>query len=183
MRSPRDNPFRVDRVTALPFVGGDVSAIADRLLALGRGAIVGPHGVGKSTLMHDVGRMLNERGVRTITVGLSGSASSAERAGAVNAVAAAPPEAFVLFDGYEQLTWPERRRARRHARLLVTAHRPTRLPTLLTLRPTTATLDAVLSTLGVAPTAAAHAAFARHRGDVRETLMTLYDAWGDGENP
>ena len=188
MRSPRTNPFRVDRVSALSYLGGDVSGLIDRLLALGHAAIVGPHGVGKSTLMRAIGDALRERGVTCLAVNLPGSATREQREAAlaeiaaVDTIAAMNAGTFILLDGYEQLTWPERRRVRRHRRLLVTAHRCSRLPTLVTLRPTTATLDAVLIALAVPPTPAAHAALRRHRGDVRETLMSLYDDWGAGHD-
>ncbi|MDB5326402.1 MAG: hypothetical protein JWM57_1971 [Phycisphaerales bacterium] len=194
MTAPRDNPFRVDRVSALPFLADatrpadDPERVADRLLALRQGALVGPHGSGKSTLLRSVGAVLSERGNVVITAGLPGSASRAQRAKLIHHVAELAGDtplsaAFVLVDGFEQLSSAQRAAFyRRCPCLLVTAHSTRHLPPLIQLRPTLRTLDAVLHELlgGAASpefAAVAYAEFARHGGNVRETLFSLYDHW------
>lgn len=183
MRPPRANPFRVDRVTTLPYVGDNTGELAKQSLIFGRAAIVGPHGAGKSTLLRAVGDELIARGACVVHVTLPGSADAAARRRGIDAGVSAG-DAVLLIDGYEQFTPWQSLRLRRVGRMLVTAHRPSRLPTLAALRPTPATLDALLDrllpTVSPATRDVAHAAFARHGGDVRETMMTLYDAWADG---
>ena len=182
MRPPRDNPFRVDRVTTLPYVGLDAAALADRFLRLGRAAIVGPHGVGKSTLMRSIGEMLCDRGLEVVSIVLPGSAARDERVAMLRAIEQSAADSAVLLDGYEQLSWIEARHVRRCPRLLVTAHRRTLLRPLVTLRPSLDMWQAVLRELGVAMSPREIAAFRRHHGDVREALMTLFDAWAaEGE--
>ncbi|MGC4030702.1 MAG: ATP-binding protein [Tepidisphaeraceae bacterium] len=200
MIPPRENPFRVDRVSTLPFIGANVPALAEAFLKLGRAAIVGQHGTGKSTLLRTLGDYLTEAGYEVKHISLPGSATAAERRAALNfSVGARPasPEGVdcpsratqasplqngevVLFDGFEQLGWLQRRRVLRWPRLLVTAHAPTRLPTLITLKPTLAELDRVIERLlpdaDAEVRSFARAAFVRHRGDVRATLFDLYDA-------
>jgi DNA replication protein DnaC len=180
--TPRQNPFRVDRVTALPFLGADVPALALRFCELNQAALVGPHGAGKSTLLRSIGTTLAEQGHRVRTLTLPGSATSIQR----RVLLRSPIDEadIVLLDGYEQLTrWQRYQARRRFRRLLVTAHNSSRsLPTLLTIQPTIETLHRVLAgLLGEVPpdlAVRAEAIFIRHHSDVRQTLFDLYDQVG-----
>ena len=187
MTAPRENPFRIDRVSALPFIfpnSIDGDALADRFARLGRAAIVGPHGVGKSTLLRSIADRLAERGEPVLRLALPGSAMRREQQAVLDQLRPPRPDAAVFIDGYEQLSrWRRHLIHRQCARLLVTAHAVGSLPTLIELRPTLQTLDAVLLHLlgGRIPPAitdVAHAAFARTGGNLRESLFALYDTCG-----
>ena len=99
------------------------------------------------------------------------------------------PQTLVVVDGYEQLSWWQRWRLRRDCRvrgagLLVTTHRPTRLP-LLAQTSTSVTLLRQLVTVllerhpnGIElADADVVRAFESHRGNLREALLELYDVY------
>lgn len=183
MTPPRLNPFRVDCVSALPWLGDDLETLVSRFLELRQAAIVGPHGVGKSTLLRSIGKTLADRGHAVLALSLPGSATAAQR----RAIVGTPMkrDAVVLLDGYEQLThWQRFHARRRFGRLLVTAHAPSRsLPTLLTIRPNPKVLHRVLVALldPVPPELLSRAEklLLSHRGDVRQCLFDLYDQAGN----
>jgi hypothetical protein len=98
---------------------------------------------------------------------------------------------IICLDGAEQLhpiVWMSFRwQARRAGGLLITTHRPGRLPTLLVCATNAALLDRIIQRL--APrrlTAAPPAAelFTRHRGNLRNALRELYDIYAaEGHHP
>jgi hypothetical protein len=158
-----------------------------------RGAIVGPHGSGKSTLLamlmpaieailpevksiglHDVERRLPRDFLRV---------SRRESAGG-------QVQGLIVVDGYEQLSWWEKRRLERHCRrngwgLLVTAHEESaarRLPLLLRTEGDLAVVQQLVEGKlpphgGVICIDDVANAFAACRGNVRETLFALYDLY------
>src|SRR5262249_23483272 len=108
----------------------DAAALVERLSAnQWRGAIIGPHGSGKSTLLETLCRTLEQAGHNVERVTLHAHQSR------FRWPAGAAARHIVAIDGYDQLTaWSRWRIARRCRRrrwgLLVTSHRPTRLPEL-----------------------------------------------------
>jgi energy-coupling factor transporter ATP-binding protein EcfA2 len=180
------NPYRTERIEALAFrfQRGDWPGLLQALAAQrGRGAIVGAQGSGKTTLLEALARHLQTEGLRVRLVRMSTSDrrvrwSRLREVGAGDAV---------LVDGAEQLgplTWLQlRARTRRAAVLVVTTHRPGRLPAVHH----TATSPALLASLvhellageaRPAPSGAELAAlFRRHDGNLREALLALYDTW------
>jgi hypothetical protein len=92
---------------------------------------------------------------------------------------------MIVIDGYDQLGWLERRRVLRSCRqaqmgLLVTAHWPVHLPTLIRLAPDKALIKELVSTLTAriaTPITDEHvaASHACHASNVREILFDLYD--------
>ena len=185
MRRPQDNPFRVDRVTALPFIGKDLARLSRRFESLDcRAAIVGGEGSGKSTLMQAIGSSLAAEGTQVIVVGLPASASNSAKQAAARQAARAADSAIVLFDGFEQLGLWHRRRVLRCPRLVITAHAVTGIATLTRLRPRWSTFERLLNALmcEVLPgtRAFALARFEAYDGDARQTFFDLYDAWAGG---
>jgi hypothetical protein len=96
-----------------------------------------------------------------------------------------PRRSLIVIDGYEQLGWLQRARLKRRCRraghgLLVTAHAPTNIPTLIRLAPDrrlvqqlVLDLTAQVSTpITPADVAASHAC---HGSNVREIFFDLYD--------
>jgi len=153
------------------------------------GAIVGPHGVGKSTLVaalqrhwmdqhrYDVTKLTLHNGQRN----LPAEFWQRERS----------ERDLVIVDGYEQLgrlaRWCLKRlRQRTKCGLLVTTHVENRLPTLHRLEPSWETLLAVVRQL-LAHQDSVHAErfLAQHAprawqetgANARETLFRLYDCW------
>lgn len=188
--SARDNPFRVERILQVRYLplGADWPALWSRLGELRFcGAICGPEGSGKTTLLEDIAARLQAAGRTTRWLQLRretrGSAPESCRA----VLAGATPADILLLDGAEQLgplAWRQfRRRARRHAGLIITAHRPGRLPTLVDCRTTVALLESIVARLVPDDIDALRddlpALFTKHRGNVRDCLRALYDRYAN----
>lgn len=183
-----DNPFAScwTRPGSLPFLadaGVCPTQVLDAWRAHGcRGQIVGPHGVGKSTLVAAVGERLVERGDQPRWITLRAGESSPRALLRVSISERSP----LLLDGLEQLTaWGARRVLRRCTRrgagLLATTHRAVHgLPVLASLAPTLSLTLRLFDELTrdrptpITTAMAAHA-FAESGGDVRATWFRLYD--------
>jgi hypothetical protein len=146
-----------------------------------QGAIVGPHGSGKSTLLQALVPALVAAGrhVHPITL------RDADRRLPPRFLAFDHRRALVIIDGYEQLAWFKRRRlkrgcGRRKLGLLVTAHEPTNIATLIRLAPDRQLVQQLVADLAAhvstpitpADVAASHAC---HGSNVREIFFDLYD--------
>jgi len=178
---PRDNPFRSDLTDALPYrpQGTSWEAILARLEALDyRAAIVGPHGSGKTTLLEELGRRLGRRGLRTL-----GLRADARRPNAIiRDFAVDKGQTVVLLDGADLLgglAWAlVRMRARRARGLVITTHRPGRLPTLVECSTSPGLLCELLRQLvpGLAARLAplAESLFEASGGNLRSVFHTLY---------
>jgi hypothetical protein len=150
------------------------------------GQIVGSHGSGKSALVAVLVPLLRSAGRNVAPYALR---RGQRRLPTSEDRSAAPWDAAtqVIVDGYEQLSWWSRRwlasRCRRHgAGLLITTHHPVGLPELFTTRLDEAAACAVVARLmrGRPPVVGdedVRHAFARHGGNLRETLLELYDAY------
>lgn len=184
----RDNPFRVERVLAIRYqpLDTDWPTLCSKLDALGcRAAICGPEGAGKTTLLEDLAQRLQADGRPTHWLQLRRESRSTARRLSRKFLDAASPGDILLVDGAEQLgplTWRHfRRRARQHAGLVVTTHRPGLLPKLADCRTTVPLLESIVARLvpddiddlrGDLP-----ALFARHAGNLRLCLRELYDRY------
>lgn len=181
------NPFatRYTRPGAIPPLDRhgrplDLAAVVTRLDGLGAAALEAPHGHGKSTLLLALAAALAavERPVTMVRV-----RGWRDAWAACHAVVAAPRRTAVFIDGWEQLGFlaaPLRAAARLLRRsLLVTSHRPTGLPVLRECETTPELLRAIVTRLpdrgGPVDEADIAAAFARHGGNLRESLYDLYD--------
>jgi ABC-type cobalamin/Fe3+-siderophores transport system ATPase subunit len=206
------NPFstRFVRPGAVPYVfppGSDAGQLLARLAACGWwGQILGPHGTGKSTLLHALQGPLQEAG-RQVELYVRHTASPRAGRESVSVKRSflglgrspkksdpAASRAQVVVDGYEQLNRFQRWRLRHHCRhrgagLLVTSHRPAGLPTLWTTELSVDLAQAVVERLlqgkdGERITAAdVRQAFAAHAGNLRETLFALYDLFEQRSAP
>jgi hypothetical protein len=159
------NPFRSSRILAFRyrFLESDWDGLLAQLEAMGmRGAIVGPEGTGKTTLLEDLGERLQRSGRR-----------------------------ILLLDGADPLSrreWRDvLRRASGEGGLVVTAHREGFLPTLLRTRTTPEILDAAVvsasgrgcASFGVSP----EELWTRHGGNVRTAIRELYDICAGRQRP
>jgi len=183
-----ENPFRVSRLEALPYrfpSGRCWERLFARLEALGgRGAVVGPEGSGKTALLAELAAALG-RGMDVTTLRLT---REQPRPGAdeLRRLAATGPADAVILDGAEQLgplAWRRARHLTRHAgALVITGHRPGRLPTLLATETSVELLADLVGGLLPAEEAARLEPLlpelvARHQGNLRTALLELYDRW------
>ena len=184
----RDNPFATVHLHRLRYrlQGATWDELLDRLQRLNwRAAIVGPHGSGKTTLLEALAGRLRERGFETRRLRLSEDHPRIEFGECDEVLADLRSEHIVLLDGSEQMgrwAWHRfERRSRGAGGLIITAHRPGRLPSLLTCETTPGLLGYVVQELlPDAPALSAATArdlFLRHRGNLREALRELYDVY------
>lgn len=190
MTSPTtDNPFRSSRLRpgAAPYVSPGpewVAGLADQFATAARAQIIGPHGSGKSALLAALVGALRARG-RTVEVCelRAGQRRLPENIWRWPTV----PPVVLAIDGFEQLSkieqWRVRYRTwRAGVGLLVSAHAPVGLPTLVHTSPNLAVAQQVAAQLQsggtplVSPDDVAHA-YSRCGGDLRETLFALYDLY------
>ncbi|MGC3966984.1 MAG: hypothetical protein QM775_06320 [Pirellulales bacterium] len=184
-----ENPFasRYVRPGATPYVfehGHDVESVIARFETAGRrGQIVGPHGSGKSTLLASIAKMYRERVVEVRLLELHDGQRQ------LPPDVRPPIKGVLLVDGYEQLGWPAKLRLewlRRRSKcgLLVTVHKPHRLPTVystavglkLAQRLAEDRLAASNNPTAISP-AEIRAVFEAEHGNLREVFFRLYDLY------
>ncbi len=172
---------RVERAVRFDpaWLGSNWDALVTRWHALGqRGAVVGPHGSGKTTFLEGFEEVLGGRWVRVSLNDERPVISAGEWA----RFAAADHATTVAVDGAERLGWRAWRRlarvvATRRAGLVTTQHAPGRLPVLLETRTGEAMLAAFADRLapGEIPAAEIAPLYHRHGGNLREALGECYD--------
>lgn len=185
------NPFatRFIRPGMIPYVfppGVTASSIIDQLAAQNwRGAILGPHGSGKSSLLAVLVPLLEETGKQVIQQQLQGGERQLrwQELDTDNWNS----RTLVVIDGYEQLgSWQRillRARCRLEgAGLLVTAHGPVGITPVFTTQPTVELTQSIVQQLlpsndkRIQPVDIERE-FTRHRRNIRETLLSLYDVY------
>ncbi|MBC7818682.1 MAG: hypothetical protein IAG10_17470 [Planctomycetaceae bacterium] len=185
VRRARDNPFAVERVLRLRyrFRNDDWSSLLNRLQTLSYcAAIVGPKGSGKTTLLEDLAARLETRGLRIHRLFLN-EQSRAYPASFVRCVRDSLSERdIILFDGCEQLSlpawWRFRWETRRAGGLVITTHRPHRLPTLIECQTTRELFGELVRSLHDPTTLAPDTLdrlFEKHHGNLRDAIRELYD--------
>ena len=203
------NPFatRWVRPGAVPFSfspGSNAAQLVQQLRSSNwRGAIVGPHGTGKSTLLATMIPVIEAEGTSVLLVkladGVRNLPNDSRRQIQEMIETPAPeksanknhsdlPKCILVIDGYEQLgrisRWRVSSLCRRHGwGLLITAHDDRRvgsIPIIFRTQSDLATVqflvDRVLPAHGgvIQPDDVA-AAFTQHGGNVRETFFELYE--------
>lgn len=188
MTTARDNPFRAARLDALEFRFSDSLADSswDELLARletlkFRAAIIGKHGRGKTTLLDQIAPHLKKHGWKIHRLQLNTARRDFSRA-QWRSFSSLGAHDFLLLDGAEQLStlrwkflcW----KTRQAGGLLITTHRPGRLPTLMECQTSPGLLLDLARVL--APQCAldensARVLFVRHGGNIRDALRELYD--------
>lgn len=155
----------------------------------GCGAIVGPHGSGKTNLLVHLATALADHGG---SLGPLRARSGCDEFGIVRAILTATTGTVVCIDSWEQLRLATRLAARaavawRRCGLLVTSHAPTALPTLVECRTSPNILAAIVAALpdtgGSITRLDIAEAFARHAGNLRDALADLYDRFESRRSP
>ncbi len=178
----RDNPFATERVLTIRYRLLDESwdDLIARLHRLNhRCAIVGPEGSGKTTLLEDLQHWLEQQGQRTNMLRLSRERPAIPRARLNRFVNSLKSDEFILIDGTEQLprmAWRRIKHGTQRCRgLIITSHRNGLLPSLLHTRTTPQLLHTIVNQLLGHRPAAIDSLFAKHRGNLRDSLRELYD--------
>ena len=184
----RQNPFCVDRVQTIRYRPLDVTfdEILLRLEAMQyRAAIIGPEGSGKTTLLEDLQHALQRQGVRTRTVFINDT-SPLDRRTRRQLLSQLESDEIVLLDGADALGYVVWTFLKRHilthaAGLVITTHRPGRLPTLIDCTTTPELLNTIVTEL-LPETRDAQAdglqqLFRHHQGNIRNCLRALYDVY------
>jgi len=174
------NPFRSDRIEALRFrfpAQLDHEALRIRWGNCGRrGAIVGPEGTGKTTLLLEVADRLRREGERVVWVTVRTGSGTGWRS-----ILAVPAGGVVLLEGGERLGALGRLLVRFRLRcwhgFLMTAHAPAFVPTILRTATTPELVAELVRDLDAetARTAPVAALWERHGGNARGVFGALYD--------
>ncbi len=154
-----------------------------------RGAIVGPHGSGKTTLMEDFRDRLAACGETVRFARLNDETHAAAFHKVLREAKAWRPGTILFLDGGEWVSRWNRRRLYNTTRalrgILVSAHRDCGLPVIYRTRPQFHVLLEIAQTLQERPlpgaeTARLHERFAALQGNIRDVIRSCYDDWAHG---
>jgi hypothetical protein len=191
----RHNPFRVERLHSLRYRSPltDWPTIMRQLEAQRYvGAVVGPHGTGKTTLFLELRDRLTADGWRVAHLRLNVDAMRGALHGALAQMHAADSRTIVMLDGADLLGtlgwWRVKHRWRRSGAggLLITSHRTGLLPTLVRTAPTLPLMHELVDEL-VGPAAGESlrprvaTLYEQHQGNMRDVLRSLYDGVAQGQ--
>ena len=173
------NPFRSERVTSLPFISQGVAweESLQKLEALSwRGAIVGPCGTGKTTLLEKLALELESRGLKVDCIRFEPS----PRPWPKTLWKLREASDALLIDGIDQLPplawWRLQNRTRRAGALVATSHREGRLATWLKTSTSPSLLKRLCTDLGAEISDAEIArVFEANQGNLRLCLLEFYD--------
>lgn len=186
--SPGTNPFatRWVRPGAIEFqfsADEKLTQVFDRLMAnRGWGEIVGPHGSGKSCLLLTLAKEWEQRGRDVVMIELH---DGQRRLPVPLGELACDGDTLVCIDGFEQLSWFQAWRLRRHVRkagggLLVTTHQSVGLPRIYETSSSVEMAQQLVESLTVEHRASIDPqqvanAYADAQGNLREMFFALYD--------
>ncbi len=182
----KSNPFRSDQVDKFRYrlEGTDWSSLYSRFKHHGRrGAVVGPHGTGKTVWMEDFRQHLEIQDIPTAWIGFQDGFNQQDARRLRIALHHLGPDQILFLDGWEWVPRWTRRNVYSvfHSRpgLLLSAHRPTRLPTLWATRPQPEIAQSMAETflarsLTPSEESQLQTAFSTHQGNLREVMRTFY---------
>jgi hypothetical protein len=189
----RDNPFAAARLDRIPFQFPPELTwrhLLDQLATLNyRAALVGPEGSGKTTLLQELAGQLAERGFAVRSLRLDVRQRRIPIQFWADLSIDCPRRRIIFLDGAEQLSrwhwWRFCRHIGRLSGLVITTHRPGRLPVLLTCRTTPELLAHIVRGLlrenaELSP-GSLQDLFLKHQGNLRLALRELYDRFADLE--
>ncbi|MBN2138232.1 MAG: hypothetical protein JW720_10525 [Sedimentisphaerales bacterium] len=182
----RDNPFSVERIEKIRYrpLHTTFDSLLLRLEELDyRAAITGPQGAGKTTLLEDIRDHLDRTGRKTAAIFIN-DMSPLTRPARKRFLASLTGREIVFIDGADSLntlTWLAFKRAilKRAAGLVITAHQPTSLPSLIECATTVDLFRSIVADLLPEDvrldSQTIDRAFERHAPNIRIALRQLYD--------
>lgn len=182
---PCDNPFRAQRLDALRYVedGVVLDEVIAKLRRKGyRGALVGPHGTGKTTLLREVGDRLIGDGLSPMPLFMNSEDRGRLPRHWRSAVRMAGHGDALLLDGYDLLPRWARvwvlHASRGASAVVVTSHRRSVLKTVAKTASSPAMLRRLVAELTdeyAAGSVDCEALWQQHHGNLRDALRELYD--------
>lgn len=194
MMGAAENPFRVQKIHSLCYRSPtlDWRNILARLESNKfRGAICGPHGHGKTTLVNELERRLADCGFDTRRLFLNDESPRFTLRFLRGLRTTLSQKTIVLLDGADQLSPFHWRLFRHHVQhaygLVITTRQSMRLTTLYECTTSPEVLDSLLDEL-LGPDANtwradAHRLFDHHNGNIREVFFALYDSYATLVDP
>jgi len=192
VQAARSNPFATEHLAKIryQFEGDSLTGLVERFASLHqRAALVGPEGHGKTTLQRELAAQYEARGVTVHWIRLTRDCPVLPRTAIAELRRLLTPDDLLCIDGAEQMNWWTWRKLMRslpgQTACLITTHQPGLLPTLKQCQTTPELLDRLVKELLRAEypdwNVSTADLFARHRGDLRQCLFELYDAYAAGE--
>jgi len=184
----RDNPFAVERIHRLPFrpLAATWPELLSRWSAMNhRGAIVGPEGHGKTTMLVELCQLLPRDDWHVRSALLRRTDTNAWTDLPRDLLTNLGPRDCILLDGAEQLSYLAWRRFLRRAQsaggLIVTVHRPGRLRTWFRCETTLELLDdlveQLLGSIDDSVRSVNRHLFEKYEGNLRLVLREWYDLY------
>jgi hypothetical protein len=158
----------------------------------GRAAIVGPHGTGKTTLIEEWADRLRSAGGMVAVMRFTEEDDLASRWRRLKTIRRLDSTCRLCVDGAEQLTWWEwwlwRRRTARLAGVVITRHRPGRLPCVYRCTTSACLLGSLLEELDAWKAAeesrwSPSALFEESGGNLRDAFRLCYDRRAGSSRP
>ena len=178
------NPFRSRAIESLPyrFAKGDWAQLVSRLQQLKfRGAIVGPHGRGKTTLLRDLELRLNADGYQVFSVFLNDQ----QRSLPWGEFARLDRRILLSVDGVDllhPLQWKLLKAySHRFSGLLVTTHQEGMLPPLWHCESSFTLFQELVDELSDVKSLPVEKVYSLSNGNVRDAFFSLYDFLAQGE--
>jgi len=186
----RDNLFAVERIEKIRYKpqGTTLGELLERLEVMNYcAAIVGPEGSGKTTLLEDIATALEEKGRQIKSIFINDTSPMTWK-DSRNLFMEITGDQIVILDGADSLsrmTWPALKRGvlRKAAGLIVTAHKPGLMPTLIecTTNPELFRRIVAEITQGTCEfdLARLDQLYHSHNGNIRTALRDLYDLFAE----
>lgn len=189
----RDNLFAVERIEKIRYKPQDTT-LDELLTCLEQmkysAAIIGPDGSGKTTLLEDIASALEERGkqIKSVFVNDTNQISWKDSRNLFMEIAS---DQIVFLDGADSLsrmTWPALKRGvlRKAAGLIVTAHKPGLMPTLIECTTTPDLFRRIVSEITDGACefnpSQLDQIYHRHNGNIRNALRELYDIFAEDQD-
>jgi hypothetical protein len=188
----RDNPFRTDKVLQIRYRLQNTTwekALEKLQNLCYRGSVVGREGVGKSTLLEDLIPRLSFLGFGVKKLRLFQGQTCLPPCVEKELWDTLSPKDIILLDSAEQMSYFAWRRFKKKSTtaggLIITSHTRGMLPTWIECRTSPELFYSIVQDLigqgeAISLKETIWELFARHQGNIREGIRSLYDLYADG---